>query len=155
MADATDLKSVGPKGPCGFESRHRHQVPERLAGRSMYRQIDDNSKNYRTLARRFGGCHPLLMTLGGDQTRCSRRWQTRWPILVVAPTPIWRHFRSLKMFDTKRHLRGHGLSRRAVRHHHQEVLTPTKVERTDRKRSTTVKDNAELYALARDNRRHE
>jgi hypothetical protein len=23
MADATDLKSVGPKGPCGFESRHR------------------------------------------------------------------------------------------------------------------------------------
>ena len=24
MADATDLKSVGPKGPCGFESRHRH-----------------------------------------------------------------------------------------------------------------------------------
>src|SRR5208282_132171 len=25
MADATDLKSVGSKGPCGFESRHRHQ----------------------------------------------------------------------------------------------------------------------------------
>ncbi len=24
MADATDLKSVGPKGPCGFESRNRH-----------------------------------------------------------------------------------------------------------------------------------
>jgi|SRR5271165_66625 len=21
----TDLKSVGPKGPCGFKSRHRHQ----------------------------------------------------------------------------------------------------------------------------------
>jgi hypothetical protein len=25
MADATDLKSVGPKGPCGFESRHRQE----------------------------------------------------------------------------------------------------------------------------------
>jgi hypothetical protein len=25
MADATDLKSVDPKGSCGFESRHRHQ----------------------------------------------------------------------------------------------------------------------------------
>ncbi len=24
MADATDLKSVDPKGSCGFESRHRH-----------------------------------------------------------------------------------------------------------------------------------
>jgi hypothetical protein len=25
MADATDLKSVDPKGSCGFESRHRQQ----------------------------------------------------------------------------------------------------------------------------------
>ena len=25
MADATDLKSVDPKGSCGFESRHRYQ----------------------------------------------------------------------------------------------------------------------------------
>jgi integrase len=25
MADATDLKSVDPKGSCGFESRHRHR----------------------------------------------------------------------------------------------------------------------------------
>jgi hypothetical protein len=24
MADATDLKSVDPKGSCGFESRHRY-----------------------------------------------------------------------------------------------------------------------------------
>jgi hypothetical protein len=28
MADATDLKSVDPKGSCGFESRHRHQSKE-------------------------------------------------------------------------------------------------------------------------------
>ena len=30
MADATDLKSVDPKGSCGFESRHRYTsyVPE-------------------------------------------------------------------------------------------------------------------------------
>jgi hypothetical protein len=32
------------------------------------------------------------------------------------------------MFDTKRHLRHGRVSRRAVRHHHQEVLTPTTVE---------------------------
>ena len=32
MADATDLKSVDPKGSCGFESRHRYQVPERISG---------------------------------------------------------------------------------------------------------------------------
>jgi hypothetical protein len=25
LADATDLKSVGPHGPCGFDSRPRHQ----------------------------------------------------------------------------------------------------------------------------------
>jgi hypothetical protein len=26
MADATDLKSVDPKGSCGFESRHRYHL---------------------------------------------------------------------------------------------------------------------------------
>jgi hypothetical protein len=31
MADATDLKSVGPKGPCGFESRHRQMRGSRFA----------------------------------------------------------------------------------------------------------------------------
>lgn len=25
QVDATDLKSVGPKGPCGFDSRLRHE----------------------------------------------------------------------------------------------------------------------------------
>jgi hypothetical protein len=32
MADATDLKSVDPKGSCGFESRHRYsQFSRRMA----------------------------------------------------------------------------------------------------------------------------
>jgi hypothetical protein len=34
MADATDLKSVDPKGSCGFESRHRH-IPYVLEIKSL------------------------------------------------------------------------------------------------------------------------
>ena len=34
MADTEDLKSSGPKGPCGFESRPRHQpLRNRVFGR--------------------------------------------------------------------------------------------------------------------------
>jgi hypothetical protein len=47
MADATDLKSVGPKGPCGFESRHRHHKSyTKTAPRlSLGAVFDSSSKN--------------------------------------------------------------------------------------------------------------
>jgi hypothetical protein len=54
------------------------------------------------------------MTLGKDQTRQDWRWRSALGILAIAPTERKWHFQSLKMFDTRRHLRHGRRSRRAV-----------------------------------------
>src|ERR1700751_5193363 len=78
MADATDLKSVDPKGSCGFESRHRHQVPEPLRRRLAVVRITNNSKNHRTLARRYEGSVALSLPVQAVK-RARIGCQGPWP----------------------------------------------------------------------------
>src|ERR1700722_15382462 len=69
MADATDLKSVDPKGSCGFESRHRYPQftrkkasgldPEAFFVCRGLRRIKDDWMRLR-LIRRHGTAYKLL-----------------------------------------------------------------------------------------------
>jgi hypothetical protein len=44
MADAEDLKSSGPNGPCGFESRPRHQQIRDYFGIGLFGGLDHSER---------------------------------------------------------------------------------------------------------------
>jgi hypothetical protein len=71
MADATDLKSVDPKGSCGFESRHRHQVPERIRGQFQVFKITNNSK-IQDIRQTVSNVFSAVFTRPSRQTRQNR-----------------------------------------------------------------------------------
>jgi hypothetical protein len=115
MADATDLKSVGPKGPCGFESRHRQVSVSRSAFRVETWSICSTStippsqypvRDNRDQPRGFNPGFATIRrsVLSGRQGRASPR-----PVCTMAPTcfdgptesrmPIQKATKTAKILD--------------------------------------------------------
>ena len=69
LADATDLKSVGPHGPCGFDSRPRHQ--EFVRDSSADRLLDTLLNTF-LLSRREGTSQNTLGFYEGYLRRARR-----------------------------------------------------------------------------------